>query len=170
MPTTASNDIASAALEELTEALKNPAAAKPFLKTGNKLNAAIEALTEILSTNRGTTPSSSGASPPRVSERTMAVRTPRVDNDPKHELRPKITPQVAVRGLNKIISTCATTRLNSTNNIKKATSIPTKLVNNSTDNINISDNNNISGVNNVTPSGKNSEENSPRSPSLKFTS
>jgi hypothetical protein len=45
MPTTASADRASAPLEELTEALKNPAAAKPFLTTGNKLNAAIEALT-----------------------------------------------------------------------------------------------------------------------------
>jgi hypothetical protein len=43
MPTTASADRASAALEELTEALKNPAAAKPFLNTGSKLNAAIEA-------------------------------------------------------------------------------------------------------------------------------
>jgi hypothetical protein len=49
MSTTASADRASAALEELTEALKNPAAAKPFLNTSNKLNAAIEALTEILS-------------------------------------------------------------------------------------------------------------------------
>jgi hypothetical protein len=57
MPTTASADRASTALEELTEALKNPAATKPFLNTGNKLNAAIEALTEILSTNRSTTPS-----------------------------------------------------------------------------------------------------------------
>jgi hypothetical protein len=47
MPTTASADRAST-LEELTEALKNPEAAKPFLNTGNKLNAAIEALTEIL--------------------------------------------------------------------------------------------------------------------------
>jgi hypothetical protein len=78
MPTTVSADRASAALEELTEASKNPEAAKPFLlNTGNKLNAAIAALSEILSTNRGTTPSN-GASPPRVSERT--VRTPRVNN------------------------------------------------------------------------------------------
>jgi hypothetical protein len=49
MPTTASADRASTALEELTEA-------KPFLNTGNKLNAAIDALTEILS-NRSTTSS-----------------------------------------------------------------------------------------------------------------
>jgi hypothetical protein len=49
MPNTASADSASTALEELTEALKNPAVAKPFLNTGNKLNAAIKASTEILS-------------------------------------------------------------------------------------------------------------------------
>jgi hypothetical protein len=54
MPTTASADGTSTASEELSEALKNPAAAKPFLNTGNKLNAAIEALTEILATNRST--------------------------------------------------------------------------------------------------------------------
>jgi hypothetical protein len=77
IPTTASADRAATALEELTEALKNPAAAKPFLNTGNKLNAAIEALTEILS-NCGTTPSSSGASPQRVSKTT--VQPPRVNN------------------------------------------------------------------------------------------
>jgi hypothetical protein len=44
MPTTASADRAATALEELTEALKNPAAAKPFLNTSNKLNAAIDAV------------------------------------------------------------------------------------------------------------------------------
>jgi hypothetical protein len=54
MPTTASADRASTALEELTEALKNLTAAKPFLNTGNKLNAAIEALTEILSKFKST--------------------------------------------------------------------------------------------------------------------
>jgi hypothetical protein len=32
---------AATALEELTEALKNPTAAQPFLNTSNKLNAAI---------------------------------------------------------------------------------------------------------------------------------
>jgi hypothetical protein len=58
MPTTASADRASAALEELlTEALKNPEAAKPFLNTGNKFDAGIAALSEILSTNRSTIPS-----------------------------------------------------------------------------------------------------------------
>jgi hypothetical protein len=116
MPTTASADRASAALEELTEALKNPAAAKPFLNIGNKLNAAIEALTEILSIKRGTTTPNSGVSPPRVSEQ-RTVQTPRVntaqagsptvnptqavctgvDNDPKQALRPKLTPQLTMR-------------------------------------------------------------------------
>jgi hypothetical protein len=47
MSTTASANRASAALEELTEALKNPEAAKPFLNTGNKLNAAITAYPTI---------------------------------------------------------------------------------------------------------------------------
>jgi hypothetical protein len=100
MPTTASADRASTALEELTEALKNPAAAKPFLNTGNKLNAAIEALTEILAANQGTTPSNSETvQPPRV-DPTRAVSTG-VTNDPKQTLRPKVTPQLAVRGLVK---------------------------------------------------------------------
>jgi hypothetical protein len=85
-----------------------------------------------------------------------------VANDPKQALLPKINPQVAVRGLDKIISTRATSILNSTNNIKKATSIPNKLVNNSTDNNNIRDNNNINGVDNGIQNGENSEENSPR--------
>jgi hypothetical protein len=52
----------------------------------------------------------------------------------------------------------ATSILRSTNNIKNATSIPTKLVNN---NNNINDNNTINGVDNVTPGEENSEENSP---------
>jgi hypothetical protein len=115
MPTTASADRASTALEELTEALKNPAAAKPFLNTGNKLNAAIEALSEILS-KQSTSPSKSEASPPKVSERTTTVRTPRVNtaqagsgsplvaNDPKLAFCPKITLQLPVRGLNEIVS------------------------------------------------------------------
>jgi hypothetical protein len=172
MPTTASADRASAALEELTEALKNPAAAKPFLNTSNKLNATIEALTEIL-TIRSTTPANSEPSPPRVSERTTAVRTPRVNNnaravsaprvtnDPKLALRPKSSPQLAVRSLNKIISMHANPTLNTTNNIKKATSItkpaasiPTELVYN---NNNIKDNNYINGAD----TGIQNKENNP---------
>jgi hypothetical protein len=158
MPTTASANRAAAALEELTEALKNPAAAKPFLNTGNKLNAAIEALTEILS-ERSTSPSNSEASPPRVSERTTTVRTPVqtprvhtaqagsgspiVANDPKLAFHPQISPQVAVRGLNEITSMRADPTLNATNNI----------------NDNNNNNSNINGVDNVTPGEKNSEEN-----------
>jgi hypothetical protein len=46
MPATASSDSATAAIEEITAALKNPSeAAKPFLDTGNKLNQAIAGLT-----------------------------------------------------------------------------------------------------------------------------
>jgi hypothetical protein len=72
--------------------------------------------------------------------------SPGSDNDPKQAL----DPQVAVRGLNKIIGTRATTILNSTNNINKATSIPNKLITNSMDKNIINDNNNnISGVTNV---------------------
>jgi hypothetical protein len=166
MPTTASADRTSAALEELIEALKNPAAAKPFLNTGNKLNAAIDALTEILS-NRNTTPSNSEASPPRVSERTTTMRTPRVntvqagagsglpqvENDPKLALRPKITPQSAMHSLNEVTSMRADPTLNATNNINKITSIPTNFLNN---NNNITDNNNIN--NNINE--ENSEVNS----------
>jgi hypothetical protein len=157
MPTTASANRASAALEEITETLKNPAAAKPFLNTGDKLNAAIDALTEILATNRSTdAPNNEDkASPPGVSERTTTVRTPKmntalagsplVKNDPKLTLQPKISPQVPMRGLNKITSMRAHPTLNTTNNIN--------------DNNNNKKNNIINGVNNVTPGEKNSEEN-----------
>jgi hypothetical protein len=111
MPTTAAADRASTALEELTEALKNPAAATPFLNTGNKLNAAIEALTEILSKQRTDAPKSDDKdkeSPPRVSERTTTVNntqagspgSPLLANDPKLAFCPKITPQLPVRGGN----------------------------------------------------------------------
>jgi hypothetical protein len=151
MPTTASADRASAALEELTEALKNPAAAKPFLNTGNKLNAAIDTLTEILS-NRSTIPSNSEASPPRVSEQ-RTVWTPRVNNAQAGSGSSLVEndPKLALRGLNKIISMRANPTLNTTNNIKKTTSIPTKLVNNNNNINDNNNNNNINGVDNVTP-------------------
>jgi hypothetical protein len=102
MPTTASADRASTALEELTEALKNPAAAKPFLNTGNKLNASIEASTEILSKSKSTNvpKSEEKVSPPRVSERTTTVNTtqagspgsPLLANDQKWHFAPKSLP------------------------------------------------------------------------------
>jgi hypothetical protein len=50
----------------------------------------------------------------------------------------------------------ATTALNSTNNIKKTTSIPTKLVNN------IDNNNNIKGVDNGIQNEENSEDTDPK--------
>jgi hypothetical protein len=128
--------------------LKNPAAAKPFLNTGNKLNAAIEALTEILSKRSTTAPKNEEkTSPPRVSKRTTTVRTSRVNtkqagspgsplvtNDPKLALLP-------VRGLNEITSMRADPTLNATNNI----------------NDNNNNNNNINGADNVSPGGKNSD-------------
>jgi hypothetical protein len=179
MPTTALADRASAALEELTEALKNPAAAKPFLNTSNKFNVAIDALTEILSTNRSTdAPNSEDiASPPRVSKRTTTVRTPKmntaqagsqlpiptnptqavstgVDNDPKLALRPKINPQLPVCGLNEIFSMREPSVLNTTNNIKKTTSIPIRFINNN----NINDDNNNDNNSNE----ENNDENSLR--------
>jgi hypothetical protein len=70
--------------------------------------------------------------------------SPLVKNDPKLALRPKINPQLPVRGLNEIFSMREPAILNTTNNIKKTTSIPTKLVNNNT---NINDNNNINEEN-----------------------
>jgi hypothetical protein len=110
--------------------LKNPAAAKPFLNTGNKLNAAIEALTENLSKRSTDAPKSKDkdkASPPRVSERTTTVNTtqagspglPLLENDPKLAFCQKITPQLPVRGLNEFFSVREPPILNSN---KKTTS------------------------------------------------
>jgi hypothetical protein len=124
--------------------LKNPATAKLFLNTGNQLNAAIEALTEILSTNRSTKAPNSEASPPRVSEET--VRTPRVNTAQVGSPVVKNDQKQALRGLNKIISMRASPILKTTNNIKKTTSIPTKLVNNN-NNINDNNNNNNNNIN-----------------------
>jgi hypothetical protein len=165
MPTTASADRASTALEELTEALKNPAVAKPFLNTGNKLNAAIEALTEILSKSKSTNApkSEEKISPPRVSERTTTVRTPvpppKVNTaqagSPGLPLVPS-DPKLPVRGLNEIFNMREPVILNS---IKKTTSTPTKSVNKNNINDNNS-NNSINGVDTGTPGEKNSGENS----------
>jgi hypothetical protein len=179
MPTTAAANRASTALEELTEALKNPEAAKPFLNTGNKLNVAIEALTEILSKSKRSTDAPKNeekALPPRVSERTTTVRTPvptprvntaqagspgspLVANDPKLAFCPKITPQLPVRGLNEIFSMREPAILNS---IKKTASTPTKSVYNNNNINDNNNNNNINGVDTGTPGEENSGENSPR--------
>jgi hypothetical protein len=147
--------------------LKNPAAAKPFLNIGNKLNAAIEASTEILSKQSTDTPKSEDntTSPQRVSDRTLrsprgvnnaqegSPGSPQLANDQKLAFSPKITPQLPVRGLNENFSMREPAILNS---IKKTTSTSKKLVNNN--NINDNNINNISGVDIVTPG----EENSPR--------
>jgi hypothetical protein len=55
MPKPASSDRTTEALEELTEALKNPALAKPFLNTCSKLNEGIASLTDLSAMNRPTT-------------------------------------------------------------------------------------------------------------------
>jgi hypothetical protein len=73
MPATTSSDRATAAIEELIEALKNPSeAAKPFLNTGNKLNEAIAALTEMSAMNRATTTTNSSVT---VSPKVPGLRT-----------------------------------------------------------------------------------------------
>ena len=109
MPTTAAADRASTALEELTEALKNPKAALPFLDTGSKLNEAIEALSEILAkrnnkmdtkvTIRDNNSKSNGASAPRVETAQAGFAPSGTSNDHNKTLK---TPQVPVtksRGL-----------------------------------------------------------------------
>jgi hypothetical protein len=108
MPTTASTDRATSALEELTEPLKNPSeAAKPFMNTGNKLNEAIAALTEILSMNRTTTSTSTSTSAkvsvtvsPRASEQRTTkepvqkrTTTPQVADSPQKIISPKLIPK-----------------------------------------------------------------------------
>jgi hypothetical protein len=145
MPTTASTDRATAASEELTEALKNPSAAKPFLNTGNKLNGAMTALTEILSINRTTTSTSTGkqgsvtVSPRVPGQRTREQVPQKRITTPQTNINPRIDPQMPVdprlarhrgtRGLSSIISLDSS---NSTNNIKNNTICN----NNSTNNIN----------------------------------
>jgi hypothetical protein len=101
-----------------------------------------------------TTTTSMEASPPRVLERTTTVTTPKVnnaragssgvDNDPEQAIQTKINLHIAVCGL---ISMRATTILNSTNNINKATKIPNSTANDN--NTTCGDNNNINGVDNI---------------------
>jgi hypothetical protein len=87
MPATASSDRATAAIEELTEALKNPSAAKPFLNTGNKLNEAIAALTEMSEMNRptGTKGSVTQSGQRTTSKEPIQKRTtsPQMNGDPR---------------------------------------------------------------------------------------
>jgi hypothetical protein len=152
MPATASTDRATAAIEELTEALKNPSAAKPFLNTGNKLNEAIAALTEMSSMNRtiiSTSASKQGSVTvsPRVSgQRTTKEPTQKrtttlqVVGSPRTSINPQIDPQMPVdprlvhhRGTRSLSSIVSLDSFNSTNNIK----------NNTITNPNINDTNDI---------------------------
>jgi hypothetical protein len=75
---------------------------------------------------------------------TAQAGSPLAKNDPKLALQPKISPQVPVRGLNKITSMHAHPTLNATNNIN--------------DNNNNNNNNNNSNEEN---SEANSEETNP---------
>jgi hypothetical protein len=128
MPATASSDRATAAIEELTEALKNPSeSAKPFLNTGSKLNEAITALTELSAMNRptGTKTKTSVILPGQRTTTKEPVKkrttTPQVFVSPTTNITPlqmPINPQLAhhrgTRGL-------SLNSFNSTNNIKKGT-------------------------------------------------
>jgi hypothetical protein len=83
MPATASSDRATAAIEELTEALKNPSeAAKPFLNTGNKLNEAIAALTEMSEMNHSSNKGSVTVSPKVSEQRTATSRQRTTTKEP----------------------------------------------------------------------------------------
>jgi hypothetical protein len=141
IPTTASTDRATAALEELTEALKNPSAAKPFLNTGNKLNEAITALTEILAMKRTTTSTSAKRSV-TVSPKTQRTRgqvpritTPQTNIHPQMPVNPRLARHRGTRGLS---STVSLDSFNSPNNVKNIT-----ISKNNNDNNN---NKNITGI------------------------
>jgi hypothetical protein len=132
MTATASSDRATAALEELTEALKNPSeSAKPFLNTGSKLNEAIAALTELSAMNRPTStktktsvilPGQRTTTKEPVKKRTT---TPQVFVSPKTNITPlqmPVNPRLAHhRGTHGLSSTVSLDSSNSTNNIKKGT-------------------------------------------------
>ena len=96
MPKTSSDDRITAAIEELTEAVKNPAPRAPFM-SGNKTAEAIKSLTEIFhSTEDNSAPSA--AARPRVPTHSASKRiapipgtAPRVATDletdsPQHEM------------------------------------------------------------------------------------
>jgi hypothetical protein len=184
MPATASSDRATAAIEELTEALKNPAAAKPFLDTENKLNEAIAALTEMSEMpkiNQTSDKSSVTVSPKVTGQRTTTnpVRkrnmTPQMPVIPRlaniTPLNPRLNRHGGTRGIS---STVSLDSFNSTNNIKKGTIssrnrtnniIDTQREENSPQNAPIRSpitDQNINDNNNVNISNTQREENSPQ--------
>jgi hypothetical protein len=136
MPTTASSDRDTAALEELTEALKIMSAAKPFLNTGNKLNEAIAALTELSAMNRPTsTITRVTMSGQRIVTKKPAQKrttTPQVVVSPQIPVNPRLDHHRGTRGLS---STVSLESFNSTNNIKNNTINNNTNDNNSTKNI-----------------------------------
>jgi hypothetical protein len=134
MPATASSDRATAALEELTEALKNPSTAKPFLNTGNKFNEAIAALQEMSEMNHTSNKGSVTMSGRRTTTREPAKKrttTPQVFVSPKKRTTTPqvfVSPQMPVdpwldrhRGTCGLSSTVSLDSFNSTNNNKKGT-------------------------------------------------
>jgi hypothetical protein len=145
MPATASADRATAAIEELTEALKNPAAAKPFLNTGNKLNEAIAALTEMSEMNHTSNNGSVTMSGQRTTTKEPVQKrttTPQVFVSPQMPVEPRLDHHRGTRGLS---STVSLDSFNSTNNNKKGTISSKNITNNITEspitNPNINDNN-----------------------------
>jgi hypothetical protein len=157
MPATASSVRATAAIEELTEALKNPSkSAKPFLDTRNKLDEAIAALTEMSEMNHTGNKGSVTVSP-KVSERRKVPeqRTPTKEPSKKRKPTPQIPGDPRLdhhRGTRGLSSTVSLDSFNSTNNNKKGT-ISSK---NKNTNPNINDNNSTD-----TQQKENSPQNAP---------
>jgi hypothetical protein len=127
MPATASSDWATAAIEELTEALKNPSAADPFLDTGNKLNEAIAALTEMSAMNQTTTSTKGSVTPsPRMSGQRTTTKepirkrntSPQVAGSPQMPVNPRLAHH---RGTRVLSSTVSLESFNSTKYIKNNT-------------------------------------------------
>ena len=94
MPETSSADRATAALEDLTDALNNPHPASPFHQHGTKINDAIRKLESIFNTNKKPD-DTTGSKSPRVPS-APPPQSPRVVDDPPRvpprHLRPEHTP------------------------------------------------------------------------------
>jgi hypothetical protein len=135
----------------LTEALKNTSeSAKPFLDTGNKLNEAIAALTEMSKMNHTSNNGSVTVCPKVPEQRTKVPEQRTTTKEPIIERKP--TPQIPGipgldhhRGTHGLSSTVSLDSINSTNNNKKGTISSINRTNNITGgpiiNLNINDNN-----------------------------
>jgi hypothetical protein len=107
----------------LTEALKNPSeSAKPFLDTGNKLNEAIAALTEMSAMNLNHTRNKGSVTiiSPKVSGQRTTTKEPvrKRNMTPQIAGIPRLNRHGGTRGLS---STVSLDSFNSTNNNKKGT-------------------------------------------------